>query len=259
VRYNPAKVPEEAPFDLADTFIHGVIQGPGGTCATLPVVYAAVGRRLGYPIRLVSVKAGPRASHQFARWEGEDGERFNIEASAKGLSCPSDDYYRTGRYEMTLELERQGCFLRSKTPRMELAAFVYERAIVWEEVGNQRRCVEGYAWASALAPGNFLYRNTLKLMLNEWTRRTEAETPRGFPVVWVTPPPRRLFLEALPLEFERDILGLMAVENMLFDARWAAMWERMRRGLWDGTTPTEALVGYDAAGNCLITLRRPAA
>ena len=81
IRYNPAKIPEDVPFDTADTFIYGAVLGEGGTCATLPVVYAAVGRRLGYPIKLVAC-----ARHLFARWQGEGGERFNIEVNYTGTS-----------------------------------------------------------------------------------------------------------------------------------------------------------------------------
>jgi hypothetical protein len=111
VRYNPAKIPVEVPLDTADSFIHGVIQGDGGTCASLPVVYVAVGRRLGYPLKLVEAKAG-NVWHLFARWE--DGkERFNIEATSKGLHCEPDDYYRTGVFALTQGEEREGCLLRS--------------------------------------------------------------------------------------------------------------------------------------------------
>jgi hypothetical protein len=42
VRYNPAKIPKEVPLDTADIFIHGVLLGAGGTCSSLPVVYANV-------------------------------------------------------------------------------------------------------------------------------------------------------------------------------------------------------------------------
>ena len=52
VRYNPAKRPPDAPLETADTFIHGALVGEGGTCASLPVVFAAVGRRLGYPLEV---------------------------------------------------------------------------------------------------------------------------------------------------------------------------------------------------------------
>ena len=63
VRYNPARV-TDADFqmpqcinpdfrDSRDLFIHGIIDGPGVTCASMPVIYAAVGRRLGFPLKLV--------------------------------------------------------------------------------------------------------------------------------------------------------------------------------------------------------------
>jgi hypothetical protein len=44
IRYNPAMIPAEAQFGTAETFIHGALLGEGGTCASLPVVYVAVGR-----------------------------------------------------------------------------------------------------------------------------------------------------------------------------------------------------------------------
>ena len=68
IRYNPAKIPEDAPWELADTFIHGALFGPGGTCATLPVIYTAIGRRLGYPLKLVKGWS-PKWEHLFCRWD----------------------------------------------------------------------------------------------------------------------------------------------------------------------------------------------
>jgi hypothetical protein len=55
VRYNPARVsrpgsPEDMSFfaDSRDLFLHGLL-GPRrtGTCSSMPVLYAAIGRRLG--------------------------------------------------------------------------------------------------------------------------------------------------------------------------------------------------------------------
>ena len=55
----------------------------------MPVMYVAIGRRLGYPMRLVAAK-----EHMFCRWD--DGkERFNIEGAGNGDDYPPDDYYRT--------------------------------------------------------------------------------------------------------------------------------------------------------------------
>jgi hypothetical protein len=250
VIYNPAKVPVDAPFDVEDTFIHGVIQGNGGTCASMPVVYAAVGRRLGYPIKLVSVQSGNNDGHGFCRWEGE-GERFNIEGTA-GLNTPPDDYYRRGRFEMTAEQERLGCYLLSKTPRMELSRFVAERAYHWEDAGNLRRCVEGLAWAVSLHPKNALLENTLKLKTNEWIRWANDRKPSGFPSVWITPPSRRLFPDTLSLDHERVILGQMATENLLLDPEYEKIWERMRRGEWRRKGPNTANVVFRSDGSSEI-------
>ena len=129
VRYNPAKIPGAAPFDAADSFLFGALRPFGGTCASIPVLFISVGRRLGYPLYLVTAR-GKGANHFFARWEklrkdrGTFGkETFNIEATAQGLSTPQDDHYRTGRYLYTPGLEEKGRFLKSLTPREELAGF----------------------------------------------------------------------------------------------------------------------------------------
>ncbi len=47
------------PVDWSDSrtrYIHSVLTGFGGTCASLPVLYVAIGRRLGWPLYLVGAK-----------------------------------------------------------------------------------------------------------------------------------------------------------------------------------------------------------
>src|SRR5262249_19962272 len=96
LRYNPALI--EAPsephkWDFSNPengFIHGLIQGKGGVCSSVPVVYAAVGRRLGYPMKLVTAK-----SPLFTRWHDLQGERFNIEVNLTGVNFHRDEYYRS--------------------------------------------------------------------------------------------------------------------------------------------------------------------
>jgi hypothetical protein len=155
IRYNPAKIPEDVPLDVDDTFVHGALLGEGGTCASLPVVYVAVGRRLGYPLKLVSAK-GPKWGHLFARWD-EPGERFNIEATNQGLTCHPDDYYRTGWYAVSSDIERRGCLLKSLTPREELAEFLAQRGCLWRDAGDYAEEVKAFTWASEAAPHNEFY------------------------------------------------------------------------------------------------------
>jgi hypothetical protein len=54
----------------ADLFIHGILEEKrsGGTCASMPVVYVAIGRPLGYPLKLVEGRG-----HVFIRWDDARG------------------------------------------------------------------------------------------------------------------------------------------------------------------------------------------
>jgi hypothetical protein len=229
VRYNPAKIPEHVPFDTEDTFVHGILQGPGGTCATLPVLYAAVGRRLCYPLKLVSALGNH--GHLFVRWDDPCGERLNIEGTNRGLNCFPDDYYRTGIYARTAQLEGPCCLLKLMTPREELSGFLGERGIRWKEKGNYRRAVEAFAWAFAVAPHNLGMQDCFGGTMNEWNAWLETIKPPGFPEVefhWGNF--RRLPL-CVPEALERGWRLLDAMEGLLtkpeYEQKW---WGPMRRG-----------------------------
>ncbi len=117
-------------------FIHGMIpspdQGlqdtPGGTCASMPVLYVAVGRRLGYPLRLVTTD-----SHIFVRWDGENHpnlawrKRFNVEGAGYGFNSFEDDYYKTWPFKITDHEVRANGYLLSLSPAEELAQFLAAR------------------------------------------------------------------------------------------------------------------------------------
>jgi hypothetical protein len=109
--------------DSRDLFLHGILSGHGGTCVTMPVLYIAIGRRLGYPLYLVRAK-----EHFFARWEEPDGERFNIECTSPGFRPLDDEYYHHRPKPLTAEDFRAGNFLRNLRPREELAEFLCQRA-----------------------------------------------------------------------------------------------------------------------------------
>lgn len=268
LRYNLAKIPEDASLDTADTFIHGAILGEGGTCASIPVVLAAVGRRLGYPIKIVGTRTA-RWGHLFARWDDTRGERLNLEATATGLGTPDDDYYRTGMYELKPEMETAGRFLKSKTPMEELAGFLAARAQCCRHVGCWRFAVEAYAYASGLAPENGFYRNSLKEGLNSWLDELEIQRPSGFPALafqpyWPATPPRirglaalpfrRRFPPALPMDLERSILEREALDTVLHEPELnRKFWEPMRRGEKPAQVPVRLLVRFKAQG-CDITV-----
>jgi RHS repeat-associated protein len=213
VRYNPAKAADGVPFDAADSFIHGIVQGGGGTCATMPVVYAAVGRRLGYPVRLVKTRR-----HLFARWDDPRGERLNIEGTNKGLSCPPDDHYRTGSFRFDPALERPFGYLVSMTPRMELATFLAGRGRLLFELSRYGGAADAFAWASALVPENKLYRACVQDVLEAWADRLGALRTPGLPRVGGCFPGQRRYPPAVPVLVERRIIFYEQAERALGEA-----------------------------------------
>jgi len=106
-------------------FIHGVLlDGDPATCCAAPVIFAAIGRRLGYPIKLVKTRA-----HLFCRWVGPDGERFNIEATNQGYYRTPDEHYHTWPLPIYPKALQSGVFLTDLTPRQELALSLHLRGI----------------------------------------------------------------------------------------------------------------------------------
>ena len=139
--------------DPAKAFLHGLL-GPKrqGTCSSMPVLYVAVGRRLGYPLKLVTTKG-----HLFVRWEGE-GERFNVEATSHGLNRFADDYYRHWPFEVGASEEAAEGYLKSLNPPEELAVFLSVRGMCLREAGHTEAAAEAFTAAAKLAPEVQSYR-----------------------------------------------------------------------------------------------------
>ena len=156
--------------DSRNLFLHGLL-GPErqGTCVSMPVLYVAVGRRLGYPLKLVSTKA-----HLFARWESPDGKHLNIEATSQGLNCFPDDYYRTWPVPVTDEEIQRGDYLKSLTAAEELAVFLATRGHCLEANGRFPEAQLAHAQAHVLAPKSPVYlaflAASVKNEMPEWRR-----------------------------------------------------------------------------------------
>ena len=117
-------------------FIHGMIPPagrtiadvPGGTCASMPVMYVAVGHRLGYPLELATTRG-----HTFVRWDGKKHpnptwrERFNIEGAGEGIGSFPDDHYLTWPVSVADAEVRADGYLRSLSRQEELAQFMAAR------------------------------------------------------------------------------------------------------------------------------------
>jgi hypothetical protein len=138
---------EDRFFDNADdVFVSGLLgEARQGTCSSMPVLCVAVGRKLGYPLKLASAKG-----HLFFRWD--DGkQKMNFENTNK-FSSSSDEYYKTWPHPMTDDELKQGVFLQSLTPRQELAVFLSIRGSVLRFQGRINAAYEAFVQANKIHP-----------------------------------------------------------------------------------------------------------
>jgi hypothetical protein len=174
VGYNPERVKDASfqdPYsvqpdfrDSRDLFVHGILDGPGGTCSSMPVLYTAVGRRLGYPLKLVEAPG-----HRFSRWDDPLGtfngvpDVFNIDACGHGFASYPDAHYRTWPRPWTDAETQCGRYLVSLSPAGELACFLATRGSCLED--NQRIAVafQCFDWAYQLTKDQRYYSEAARL------------------------------------------------------------------------------------------------
>lgn len=185
VRYNPERVRDptfqdpkclDPNFrDSRDLFIHGIIDGPGGTCASMPVLYVAVGRRSGYPLKLVQSRG-----HLFFRWDDPHGvrfgvpERINIEGTGDGIGSHPDEHYRTWPEPWTEADHAGGWYLRSMSATEELAAFLSNRGECLTDNGQTADAIRAYQYVRRLVPHDLRYAGQLAMLMHRWQREMIA-------------------------------------------------------------------------------------
>jgi len=152
VHYNMERVRRIDFRRSQDLFLHGLIGSDnGGTCVSMPVVYTAVARRLGYPVKLVLTKG-----HVFCRWDAP-AERFNIEATNAGLNTFPDEYYLSWPEKISRSEAERNRYLISLSPGEELASFLASRGHCLLDNGRADEAAEAYAAAHRLAPKDPAY------------------------------------------------------------------------------------------------------
>ena len=174
MRYNPKRIEPLSAFqpdetfcaDAKDVFINGLTGPPMmGTCASLPVLYVAIGRRLGYPLHLATAKY-----HLFVRWE-DQRTRLNVEATAQGFTSYEDDYYKTWPFPVSEEDIKAEGYLKTMTPSEELACFLEMRGPCLSNAKRYGEALAAYREACRHAPDVRAYQKTLEANQNEAERR----------------------------------------------------------------------------------------
>ncbi|MGL6097726.1 MAG: transglutaminase family protein [Fimbriiglobus sp.] len=161
IRYNPDQIKDYTWNDSRNEFIHGLL-GPTrmGTCATIPVLIVAIGRRLGYPLWLCEAPG-----HIFTRWaDRKTGVQMNIECHGNGMAVCPDDHYRRWPiawtepvYARERELGPYRRYLRPVEPWETLAVLLVQRGHVWEAIGRWGEATAAYNAACELVPYNKVY------------------------------------------------------------------------------------------------------
>lgn len=237
VRYNPERIRNPDFTNSRDLFLHGLISGEGGTCASMPVLYAAIGRRLGYPIKLVHTR-----SHVFCRWDDPKGrhsfeaDRFNIEGAGIGASSFPDDYYVTWPEPIRSEDIHRGTYLRSLEPKEELAAFLASRGHCLLDNGRLEDARTAYDCSRFLAPNDPHY----EAFHQDAQRRIEHANEHR--ILWLYfGPDARLPYGALQPQalrkLEFDMYGAMAELNNAVSKLQDERLARERQRLMEMATP----------------------
>jgi len=155
VRYNPERISSPADVrvddhffaDSRDVLLHGLVNGRRmGTCSSMPVLYVALARRLGYPVKLVATKG-----HLFMRWESPS-DRFDMEATGKGMNRYGDEYYRQWPFPVSDQEIQANGYLKSMTPTEELSVFLSIRGFCLMEAGRVLEAVAAFEAALRFAP-----------------------------------------------------------------------------------------------------------
>jgi hypothetical protein len=160
-------------------FIHGLLSPRSlHCCASNPVLFAAIGRRLGYPVKIVLT-----VQHIFNRWV-DDTEQFNLDGSMKHIGGDEDHHY-IDRWRPWRDWERKStAFHRPLTPREELATFMFNRNIC--ECANLRfdDALQSCKIAAKFQPDHYGYVEDQWNIegYKDWKRRQEG-------IAWLKPPP----------------------------------------------------------------------
>ena len=168
-----ALVPQQGNLfqDPRQVFIHGVLLGETPPAPlTLTVIVTAIGRRLGYPLKLVTAR-----THAFVRWE-DSKDRINIEITSGGLRVLPDETYREVCLK-GLNAEVQDQYLRSFSPARELAVFLSRRAACFMEKGRVLDAEVCWADAWELDPTQQMTLESLRSMVYQERAAMKGAAP----------------------------------------------------------------------------------
>jgi len=218
VHYNLQRVRDLDFTNSKDLFIHGLTGSNGGTCSSMPVLYVAVARRLGYPMSLALAPG-----HVLARWDAPQGsddpmKHFNVEGSGYGFSPFDDEHYRSWPRKMTKQETQSGYYLRPLSGAEMLSAFLTTRGHCLLDTGRFEEAKQTYASAQRLSAkdpylARFIGQADSRIKARQHAKAMKGATTQ--PVVIRRPRRRRRD----PLEELRRLEAVNAYNRRLMEER----------------------------------------
>ncbi|MBS0189772.1 MAG: tetratricopeptide repeat protein [Planctomycetes bacterium] len=171
VHYNLDQAVAPTFEDSRDQFLHGLTDSSrGGTCVSMPVLMVAIGRRLGYPLKLALAH-----EHVYFRWDDGISPPLNFECTnPQGMDSHPDEHYMVWPRSMSaIDLDHRE-FLVSLTPKEELSLFLAARGHCLLANGRIDEAREAYRTAVRLFPTARQFR----ICLSELEARFAPPRPR---------------------------------------------------------------------------------
>lgn len=136
--------------DPGDLFLHKLIDTKQGTCANMPVLHAAMARRLGWPVGIAAAR-----SHWISRFD--DGEvYYNIEATGvrQGSVVSDPDEVYIEKFKLPKRAITCGSDLRKLTARETVGAFLGLRGRHYADTNRIHLADLDFALARVLFPAH---------------------------------------------------------------------------------------------------------
>lgn len=239
----------------ADILLLDLLKGTSCSRSAFLVLCVAIGRRLGYPLKLLATR-GEKFFYLFARWDEGKEETFNIDVNADGFCSHPDEHYSTGQYELPPRVVKKSRMRTPLKPQEELAFFLGGRGFKWEALGDYRKALDAFAWASAINTWNPTLRQMVTLAIQRWRTHLKTRFPYGFPTLNIGTTSRR-YPMSFSFEQEQAIILNETIEMLLgtdeFEKKY---WEPLRRGLPMDLTPVKIQVVHTATGSQVKVLSK---
>lgn len=118
-----------------NNFLNGYLDSKTGSCITMPMLYAILGQRLGYPIYLVD---SPK--HFFCRYVDKNFTENNIEATLIGGFTPDEKYINNAKIN-SKSLEN-GVYMRTLSNKEYLSRLISINGRYYFEYGEIDKAIE---------------------------------------------------------------------------------------------------------------------